>query len=456
MGVCRNDTPRRMHLGVDYGTAWSKLVLRDMEPRLGEPQAFVVLPADPASEYRFPSLVTWHSNRLYFGWRAEETRLQVGARVYPSLKMRMIDAVVHGYQLTREELPPGLSEEDLVVLLVLYLLQEGLEAASAYAQERASVPKLSMTIGIPMTPKCFPHVQTDFARVAAKAYSVLAEGRFSSLRCDGLSLDEARALAAEWGARPLGRLNPAFWVRSEAGAAMHWAFESPSVPEGLYTAVDIGAGTMSTSVFRLHAHRDREAGVWVKDSVIVFGASCGPPGMDGIDQILGDVLGTSDISALRGKEAEHWGAVGRHPGLKETFAKMDGNRKAAFQQAYGKDRSQRAWLAEAFEGAFLFGGGHRVGALRQNSLRSHLRGCEGVLKELDLDWPRDLRFGLPQAGRTPAGSGVAARDLMVGYGLSFPYAAVFPVESPDSIEPLDRSAFYRNVSFVDRDELYAR
>lgn len=237
---------------------------------------------------------------------------------------------------------------------------------------------------------------------------------------------------------------------------MHWAFESPSVPEGLYAAVDIGAGTMSTSVFRLHAHRDREAGVWVKDSVIVFGASCGAPGMDRIDRIIGDVLGTSDIATLRGREAEHWGTVVGHPGLKEAFAEMGRNRKAAFQQAYSKDRRQSAWQAEAFRGVFLFGGGHRVEALKQGSRHSLLRGCEGELKAFDLDWPRDLRVGLPQAGRPPAGPRVAASDLMVGYGLSFPYAAVFPVESPDSIEPLDRSAFYRNVSFVDRDDLYAR
>src|SRR5438093_4693723 len=41
------------------------------------------------------------------------------------------------------------------------------------------------------------------------------------------------------------------WVRSEAEAAMWWAFQSPAIRPGTYAKVDIGAGTTNSSLFRI-------------------------------------------------------------------------------------------------------------------------------------------------------------------------------------------------------------
>ena len=54
---------RRVHLGIDYGTSTSKIVLRDYGARGGE-AAFVVL---RDGSFRIPSRVCVTANELIFG-----------------------------------------------------------------------------------------------------------------------------------------------------------------------------------------------------------------------------------------------------------------------------------------------------------------------------------------------------------------------------------------------------
>lgn len=52
------------------------------------------------------------------------------------------------------------------------------------------------------------------------------------------------------------------WVRSEAEAALWWPFQSPSVSEGPYAQIDIGAGTTNLAIFRIvaRAYNDHRLG----------------------------------------------------------------------------------------------------------------------------------------------------------------------------------------------------
>ena len=114
--------PRHVHLGVDFGTCWSKLVLRDYQAPTD--RCFVVRPGDPfdaGENYRIPSGVTVEGDRLYFGWAGEHRALQAEAHVISSPKM-------HAAFPSSAEDPDrsvGLSAVDISILVVTYLLQVG-------------------------------------------------------------------------------------------------------------------------------------------------------------------------------------------------------------------------------------------------------------------------------------------------------------------------------------------
>lgn len=447
---------RRMHLGVDYGTAWSKLVLRDMEAPAGEPEAFVLRPAAQPGDFRFPSLLSYFDGRLFFGWKAEEIRQKQGASVYPSVKMRMVDDVLKGFHAPAAALPEGLDEEDLAVLTVLYLLQEGFVAARDYAAKRGAVPKLSMTLGVPMTPRCYPQIQAIFTRVAWRALAVLREGRTLRMQESGLHVFDAQA-ATRWSRHGMPEsLDPNGWVRSEAGAALHWAVSSPQVEDGLYAAIDVGAGTLSTSVFNIVATFDPGANIWVKKSIAVFGASCGAPSMDRIDEILASHVPGRDGPSFRGQEDHFSERIDGRREFIEVLARMNRTRREAFKQAFKSHRSQSAWETRRFKGAFLFGGGHKVDALRKRSRQSAFKFDPDPYPERRLEWPRDLVVGVESNGRWGRADAALASDLLVAYGLSFPHASVFPVEDPESIEPMSINSLYGNLAWRDRDDLYAK
>src|SRR4051812_14274720 len=60
---------RAIHVGVDYGTSWSKLVYRDYEAPGGE-TSYVVFATDEKrqqGDFRYPSLVCHHDSKFWFG-----------------------------------------------------------------------------------------------------------------------------------------------------------------------------------------------------------------------------------------------------------------------------------------------------------------------------------------------------------------------------------------------------
>src|SRR5262245_49631169 len=80
---------RRLHLGLDFGTCWSKLVLRDYES--AQPRCFVVRPPrsyQGAGDYRIPSAVVIDDDRMVFGWKGQQLAGCNGATTYASPKMQ--------------------------------------------------------------------------------------------------------------------------------------------------------------------------------------------------------------------------------------------------------------------------------------------------------------------------------------------------------------------------------
>jgi hypothetical protein len=61
---------RLLQIGLDFGTCWSKMVIRDYE--VAKPLAFGVRPSGihkgPENTYRIPSAVTLYKDHFFFGW----------------------------------------------------------------------------------------------------------------------------------------------------------------------------------------------------------------------------------------------------------------------------------------------------------------------------------------------------------------------------------------------------
>jgi len=281
----KQPTGRLIHFGVDFGTCWSKLVMRDYQAP--EPRAFVVR-AEPAAnvigDYRIPSAVVERAGMLHFGHDSAGAAGAPAANVIRSPKM-LVAGLFEGEHPT---LPRSLDAEALCSLVVAHLLQLGDRRARQYCAAVApgSWPKMSMTIGAPMAAIDDETIRGKFIAVARNAFEIWRAGDVDLSR--GISLAQARVSVAAARERVALRsvTNPREWVRSEAEAGLLWAFQSPQVGEGLYACVDVGAGTTDVSFFRIRARF--ENGQWPKDGMVFYSATSGAPGVDKIDVILAE------------------------------------------------------------------------------------------------------------------------------------------------------------------------
>lgn len=410
---------RRLHLGVDYGTAWSKLVLRDCASPRGE-EAFVLRPAPPITltegEFRVPSIVVSDGRRLWFGGSASHRGDLRGHERYASLKIRA-SLPEHFFGVERP-LPNGLSERDVATLHVAYLMAIGRLAAEEYARRQGVQPQLGFTLGVPASFEDNTQLRELFASMGRQAWWISEGADLDAWVARGLRIAEAAELLAEAekAEAAAGASDAVHWVRNESVAALHWGFRSPRLEPGLYLTIDAGAGTTSAAWFRIVERFDQ--GMWEKAAFVFYGSSCRPPGVDKIDRELS--LGLSaeaDPAALRGREDElieglQRGQSARVRGVFDEIFKVS---KTAFGQAYRKDARQSAWSPASL---LLFGGGARIRELRPVLMEKPWPNLLEAPLLVDPGVPIDLReFG-----------GAALQDghdlLFVAYGLSFPLGDV--------------------------------
>jgi hypothetical protein len=221
------------------------------------------------------------------------------------------------------------------------------------------------------------------------------------------------------------------WIRSEAEAAMWWAFRSPGTPDGLYAKIDVGAGTAHSSIFRIVASPSR--GKWVKDRMAFFGAHAVPVGMDAVDAALAEVCGVPSerCLSLRGKENQILRSFApARSAIKPPLDVIFHGYRLAWQQAYGKDKRTEAWRDYDL---FLIGGGSLVNEIRavcvvhpysnERYIRHRIRFTEK---------PRDLMTwnnrSLPER---------YLPFVQVAYGLSSLSLDVPEVDTPSEIPPIE-------------------
>ena len=438
---------RHVHLGVDFGTCWSKLVLRDYQAPTD--RCFVVRPGNAFyvdEDYRIPSSVLVADERLYFG-RTGERRDE---HVIRSPKM------LAAFPSNNDDafLPVGLTAEDICILAVTYLLQIGYKCAESYCASLSppATPRMSMSMGVPMSMLDQHRLRNRFLTIARVAFDIWKTEKELRSLADGIDIDQARALIdaarIRTAARPVDSISN--WIRSEAEAGLLWIFNSPFVGEGLYGCVDVGAGTTDVSFFRI---RDRyENRSWVKDALGFYSARSRPPAMDALDERLATIDGHGvPLARLRGLENTliKGHALENDERVKSVSRQIHETYRLTWVDAYEKEMQEVAWRRY---GLFVLGGGSKVDMV-VDSLRSSV--WKGRLEKrtiADPGVPVDL-FDWPKNGTLSPFRGDAT-FLLVAYGLSFLGADVPEVDNPSEMPPMRIQQHPR--APIDQDEYYPK
>ena len=437
----------RLHLGVDFGTSQSKLVFRDYGRRggamLGD-YAVVVRPPNEGApnDFRIPSSIGYSNGKLYFGRGAEERGRTGGAAMFRSIKMLVaFPEHFHGVRTTP---PDGLPVEDLAALYIAYLLHLGEAAVRRYLAGRETRVRLTMTLGVPMSELDNPQLKQVFLRLARTAVEIFRTANLDW--SNGLALTHAKDVieVTKKSIPPIEELEVSDWIRAEAPAALIWAFRSPRVAAGLYAVVDVGAGTTSSSWFRIEG--SYYGGRWMKNQMAFYGAACSAPGADAIEELVARRIGVTDPATLRGKLNVVLEQRGRSEfvGMDELEKQIFKTYQTAFGRSYPKHRKQSYWYGASL---FLIGGGTLITPVRERlSVRAwkHLNADPHIV---DAGLPADLH---EENGELYAGD---YQYLLVAYGLSH-----FAADVPEILNPADIPPFKPDElpvrRFRDHEDLY--
>lgn len=299
---------RQVHLGIDYGTSFSKMVFRDNSAPGGESAVLVLW----NGLFRIPSRVCVNSTQLLFG---DETKVASNEGIYDSLKMRVAleESGDPKYFLgATTALPNGFSAADLAALTVWFLISEGHRAVAAQLDGRMEDVEMGISMGVPMAFFDDSKLRSAFLGIASRAWKFYCnEGLVDST----LLVEKARRVlekhpvplsaipdrdVEDWiRNRALVAANsPIDIIRSEDEAGIWWLLRSPSVRAGAYAKVDIGAGSTHANFFRIFGPVQT-----ARRSLVRYGAAAVPVGMDALDRAIAECQGLNrDCLTLRGLE----------------------------------------------------------------------------------------------------------------------------------------------------------
>ena len=387
---------RRVHLGIDYGTSVSKVVLRDSGAPGGE-RAVLVL---HNGSFRIPSRVCMTRTELLFG---DDTKAAANCAIYESPKMRVADEVSGNpkYPLGLTTTPSdGFSAADLAALTVWFLISEGHRAVAAQLNGRMEGVEMGMTMGVPMPFFSDKQLRTAFLSIARRAWTFYCnEGLLDS----ALLIGKARrvlekhpsALSAisdqeieDWieNRATVSVCSPIDIIRSEDEAAIWWLLRSPSVRAGPYAKVDIGAGTTHANLFRIFGTAQT-----ARRSLVRSGAAAVPVGMDSVDHAIAKYQGLSgDCLALRGLEQSILQADATvSEALVPVGEQIYDSYRKAWSEACSKMCSNALELSSWRQHrVFVTGGGSRLPSL-VDTVRMHPEQGE-PLSVMTLEQPADL------------------------------------------------------------------
>lgn len=234
--------PLYIGLGLDFGTAFSKVAWRD----LGTDRAGILQFTPRAAETSpFVESVVYldRKNRCHcpFDFDVDPDN---------TTKIRYLKMRLAGQSIDGSPANPDLESDEVVDLLSAYYLARLIQVSKKHLQQSRSAmflnrePQWFYCLGIPVT-QYDSEVKTRFEKVLGLAEHLSREN------CQHYSVDALReatheidgvAIAREIGAQ----------VYPEIGAAVLSFVTSPEAPAGVYIYFDIGGGTIDGVCFRLH------------------------------------------------------------------------------------------------------------------------------------------------------------------------------------------------------------
>lgn len=441
---------RRFHLGLDWGTSSTKMVLRDLNHRSEEGGAYVLTP--PGCEkgsYRYPSVVAIHKNKFYCGSEAERFNAQEANFLY-SLKSKVISP---DFIKKRPEWK-GLSEYDFATLFLTHLIKIGLEKAQILARQMGTEPVVALTLGVPaaeLEQENIWQIYFEMIRLARiLAIDMEVDPQAEKLDDAITALKMAQRRDEDKQAETVNVKKPHLqYLRPEVAAAMYWSIRSPVIEPGLYSCVDIGAWTTNAAFYRL-ADRHLDEGYSVsKDRISFYGAKCRPPGMDKVCKLLAEAIDEKNYINIRGREASLLTTIASERIIDQAVDSFCDTWKKAFQLSYPKERSQSRW--EKLN-VMVIGGGSKVPAIKKQFQKFPHGNWTPPKMTPDLGAPKDL-YEFPE-GKTRKDIPFEGDPtfLLVAYGLSVP-AHEFPDVRLQDMVP-DWTPFKRKRRQISHEEIY--
>jgi hypothetical protein len=426
--------PRRLiRLGIDYGTSFSKIVFRDYGAPGGE-KAYVMF---RDNNFRIPSAVGVTSSELIFG-ESPSPGGEDGVVWHESIKMRFAGEVKgdlgHYCFGPIASLPDTFSARDLVMLTVWHLISEGIKAIREHLKDNSKDVFIGFSMGIPMSFYNDPALKLAFVDVARAAWELskgLLAARTTTFREAHRLLEFAYESVSENGALSEDEIRD--WLRTEAEAALWWPFQSPSIGEGPYAQIDIGAGTTNISVFRIVPKMIN--GHWTKERIAFFGADSPPIGMDAVDKALALWKRDSNESclSLRGEERTLFKTRGAFLAISDVLRKIHQAYRDTLRRAFATHLQghyeHKSWMRHKI---FFIGGGSQIEALVEELRKSPIVGNEKNSHEaIFQDKPADLMI----KGKSQTSVSLLPH-IAVAYGLSNLAADLPRAEAPNEIPPM--------------------
>lgn len=424
--------PRLWNIGLDFGTAYTKCVVRD----LATEESFLV-PLH-GSEYLLPSEV-FCGNR--FVWlHVDEQKEKSPARVL-HLKMALADVSsgrFDSHWIEEFKRTTGSSDQSIVPghveALTVYFLARVIQRAKAFILTRS--PDFSEALGdrymvnmaMPVAHAQEIEVNMAFRRCLSWAFLLAREANLPRF-----SAEEIQAALIRVGEPPEQDIG--CYVYPEVSANVQSYVKSRAGVEGLYLFMDVGAGTVDVSIFIYYPHESNDRPFsYPSAGVIPLGSS--QIEMRVARNLNGDGAGTvaelqEIVRRIKEGHDKHNETITRE--IRAAQSEIEDEMYHEVAPILGTGRTQihaNQWGSLKM----LIGGGGAETPLYRKAVDRWFDQFSHFTPELrpiplptDLQWPTDV----PEARR-----GRLFRRLSVAYGLSFDRANLEDHRFPRDIPPL--------------------
>jgi len=430
--------PRHIHVGLDFGSAFTKVVLRDVNAK----NAWVFVPETSSKQSNLPFLIP---SEIYFGTDHEDNHWLTISRwdasnyvlPYPKLALHAISSegesskdLLRAYEEAAAN--AGIRVEDLVESAACYFLAEVIRSIVSNLKKNADLgfgenedDFISLCMALPAEDMGNAPIRELFSRVIRRAFWQTFDGS----QGDAPIVIDLVTLLEQWVDPTQSELED--WQCSlypEVSANMAAYTGSKASSEGLFQMFDVGAGTVDVSFF---SFTRQSSGPKLSN----FSGQLAFCGSSTIERNAAANLAGDTIEALR--EIKEQGK----PGTRAQRQELEQAKEVAGQET--QNLSHRSIIEmrgklptpnQLNETRLLFVGGGCAKIPYQDAvadcwegLHRVNRGVANIPRPMDLDGADDSWF----------------KRLTVAYGLSIDSANRPPTSLPGDHQDVDRNSIAR-------------